>query len=68
MEYVKSSMNEEELLAIWINNTKKEKDEINTKAYTETYAIFCTNNDLTKITKSGIKAPWFQADAEDEHC
>jgi CO dehydrogenase nickel-insertion accessory protein CooC1 len=67
LEYVRSNLDEEELLAIWNKNTKKEKEEINTKAYNETYAIFCTNHELTKITQSGIKAPGFQEDTEDKY-
>ena len=68
LEYVRSNMDDEKILDNWNSKTKSEKEEINTKAYNETYAIFCTHNNLTKITKSGIKAPVFQANTEVEYC
>ena len=68
LEYVRNNRDMEEFLETWNNFTDTEKKEKNIKSYNNSVAIFCTNDDLTKIIESGIEAPVAENERKKDVC
>ena len=68
IEYGNYTADVETMLNSWTNLSEIEKREININSYNKSLAIFCTNDDLTKIVEHGIKAPATGEQVNIENC
>ena len=68
IEYEEYSTGVQQMMKMWTNLTEVEKKEVNIKSYNNSLAIFCTNHDLTKTKKAGVKAPTVEEESNTQEC